>query len=155
MRVIKSLDELESLVGTELGASEWLTVTQDMIDRFADVTLDPQWIHVDSDRAARESPYGTTIAHGFFTLALIPHFGEQIAEVRGVARTINYGVNRVRFPNAVRRGAQVRGVQTLLSATREAPGVVRFASQFLVEINGETKPACVAETVTMMVERPS
>ena len=142
-------------MGTELGASGWLTITQGMINRFADVTLDPQWIHVDADRAARESPYGTTIAHGFFTLSLIPHFGEQIAEVRGITQTINYGVNKVRFPNPVRRGAEVRGVQTLLATTRVAPGVMRFTSQFVVEVSGEAKPACVAETVTMMLESPS
>ena len=155
MRVITGLDALEALVGTELGVSEWLTITQDMIDRFADVTLDPQWIHVDADRAARESPYGTTIAHGFFTLSLIPHFGEQIAEVRGIVRAINYGVNKVRFPNAVRRDARVRGVQTLLATTRLAAGAMRYTSQFVVEVDGETKPACVAETVTMLVARPS
>ena len=150
MRVINGLDELDALAGTELGASDWLTITQDMIDRFADVTLDPQWIHVDADRAARESPYGTTIAHGFLTLSLIPHFRQQIAEVRGVARAINYGVNKVRFPSAVRRDARVRGVQTLLTTSRVAAGTIRFTSQFVVEVEGETKPACVAETVTMV-----
>ena len=150
MRVINSLDELDALAGTELGASDWLTITQDMIDRFADVTLDPQWIHVDADRAARESPYGTTIAHGFLTLSLIPYFRQQIAEVRGVARAINYGVNKVRFPSAVRRDVRVRGVQTLLTTTRVAAGTIRLTSQFVVEVEGETKPACVAETVTMV-----
>ena len=148
--MINGLDELDALAGTELGASDWLTITQDMIDRFADVTLDPQWIHVDADRAARESPYGTTIAHGFLTLSLIPHFRQQIAEVRGVARAINYGVNKVRFPSAVRRDARVRGVQTLLTTTRVAAGTIRLTSQFVVEVEGETKPACVAETVTMV-----
>ena len=150
MRVINGLDELDALAGTELGASDWLAITQDMIDRFADVTLDPQWIHVDADRAARESPYGTTIAHGFLTLSLIPHFRQQIAEVRGVARAINYGVNKVRFPSAVRRDVRVRGVETLLTTTRVAAGTIRLTSRFVVEVEGETKPACVAETVTMV-----
>jgi len=149
MRVIEGFNELESLTGTELGASEWLTITQEMVDRFADVTLDHQWIHVDPDRAARQSPYGTTIAHGFLTLSLVPHFTRQIADLRGVSRRINYGVNKVRFPNAVRTGARVRGVQRLLSTTRVDPGTVRFTSQVVIEIEGETKPACVAETVTM------
>ena len=149
MRVIERFDELESLAGIELGASDWLTITQEMVDRFADVTLDHQWIHVDADRAARESPYGTTIAHGFLTLSLVPHFTRQIADLRGVSRRINYGVNKVRFPNAVRTGARVRGVQTLLVTTRLDPGTVRFTSQVVVEIEGDTKPACVAETVTM------
>ena len=149
MRVIAGFDELESLVGTELGASAWLTITQEMVDRFADVTLDHQWIHVDVDRAARESPYGTTIAHGYLTLSLVPHFTRQITGLRGVSRRINYGVNRVRFPNAVRTGALVRGVLTLLATTRLDPGSVRFTSQVVIEIEGETKPACVAETVTV------
>ncbi len=149
MRVINGFDELESLAGIELGASEWLTITQEMVDRFADVTRDHQWIHVDADRAARESPYGTTIAHGFLTLSLVPHFTRQIADLRGVSRRINYGVNKVRFPNAVRTGARVRGVQTLLATTRLDPGTVRFTSHVVVEIEGDTKPACVAETVTM------
>ena len=149
MRVIERFDELESLAGIELGASDWLTITQEMVDRFADVTLDHQWIHVDADRAARESPYGTTIAHGFLTLSLVPHFTRQIADLRGVSRRINYGLNKVRFPNAVRTGARIRGVQTLLVTTRLDPGTVRFTSQVVVEIEGDTKPACVAETVTM------
>ena len=149
MRVIEGFDQLESLTGTELGASEWLTITQEMVDRFADVTLDHQWIHVDADRAVRESPYGTTIAHGFLTLSLVPHFTRQIVDLRGVSRRINYGVNKVRFPNAVRTGARVRGVQTLLVTTRLDPGTVRFTSQVVIEIEGESKPGCVAETVTM------
>jgi acyl dehydratase len=150
MRVIDGLDALEALTGAELGASEWVTVTQDMISRFAEVTRDPQWIHVDGDRAARESPYGTTIAHGFLTLSLVPHFCSQIAEIRGVERAINYGVDKVRFPCPVRRDARVRGVQTLLTTTRVESGTVRFTSRLVIEIEGETKPACVAEMVTMV-----
>lgn len=150
MRVIDGLDALEALAGSEIGASEWLTVTQDMIDRFAEVTLDPQWIHVDRDRAAAESPWGTTIAHGFLTLSLVPHFRRRIAEVRGVSRAVNYGVDRVRFPNAVKAGARVRGVQTLLATTRVEPDAVRFTSRFVIEIEGESKPACVADTVSLV-----
>lgn len=150
MRVIDGLDALEALAGSEVGASEWLTVTQDMIDRFAEVTLDPQWIHVDRARAAAESPWGTTIAHGFLTLSLVPHFRRRIAEVRGVSRAVNYGVDRVRFPNAVKAGARVRGVQTLLATTRVEPGAVRFTSRFVIEIEGESKPACVADTVSLV-----
>ena len=149
MRVINGVDDLESLIGTELGASPWLSITQEMVDRFADVTLDHQWIHVDAERASRESPYGTTIAHGFLTLSLVPHFTQQIGDLRGVSRQINYGVNKVRFPNAVRTGTRVRGVQTVLVMTRLDPGTVRFTSRVVIEIEGETKPACVAETVTM------
>ena len=150
MRVIDGLDALEVLEGAELGASGWLTVTQEMIDRFAEVTLDPQWIHVDRARAAAESPWGTTIAHGFLTLSLVPHFRRQISEVRGVSRAVNYGVDRVRFPNAVKTGARVRGRQTLLATARVEPGAVRFTSRFVVEIEGDPKPACVADTVTFV-----
>lgn len=150
MRVIEGLDEFEALTGSELGTSEWLTITQEMIDRFADVTLDHQWIHVDAKRAAVDSPYGTTIAHGFLTLSLVPYFRRQIADLRGVARAINYGMNKVRFPNAVPAGARVRGVQTLLTTTRVDPGTVRFTSQFVIEVEGEAKPACVAETVSLV-----
>ena len=152
MRVINGLDELEALAGRELGTSEWLSVTQEMVDRFAEVTLDPQWIHIDVERAARESPYGTTIAHGFLTLSLVPHFRRQIAEVRGISRVINYGVNKVRFPNAVRVGARVRGVQALLTVTRSVPESARLVSQVVVEIEGEAKPGCVAETVSLVYE---
>lgn len=152
MRVINGLDELAALAGRELGTSEWLSVTQEMIDRFAEVTLDPQWIHIDVERAARESPYGTTIAHGFLTLSLVPHFRRQIAEVRGISRVINYGVNKVRFPNAVCVDARVRGVQTIQAVTRIAPESARLVSQVLVEIEGETKPGCVADTVSLLYE---
>ncbi|MEE2638009.1 MAG: MaoC family dehydratase [Acidobacteriota bacterium] len=150
MRIIEGLDGLQALVGTELGASEWLTITQTMIDRFADVTLDDQWIHVDGARAATESPYGTTIAHGFLTLSRVPCFRRQIAQIRGVSRAINYGVNKVRFPNAVTSGARVRGVQTLLTAIRVDANAMRLTSKFVVEIDTESKPACVAETVSLV-----
>ena len=118
MRVIEGLDEFESLTGVDLGVGKWLTVTQEMVDQFADLTRDRQWIHVDPDRAAVESPYGTTIAHGFLTLSLIPYFTRQIVDLRRVSRRVNYGVNKVRFPNAVRIGARIRGAQALLTTTR-------------------------------------
>ena len=150
MRVIEGLDEFESLTGVDLGVGKWLTVTQEMVDQFADLTRDRQWIHVDPDRAAVESPYGTTIAHGFLTLSLIPYFTRQIVDLRRVSRRVNYGVNKVRFPNAVRIGARIRGAQTLLATTRLDPDTVRFTSRVVIEIEGETKPACVAETITMV-----
>lgn len=150
MREVRGLDELERLAGQELGASEWLLVTQEMVDGFADTTFDHQWIHCDVERARRESPYGGPVAHGFLTLSLIPGFRSQILALAGVSRVINYGVNRVRFPNAVVVGARVRGVQTIKTVERTAPGVVRVVSGFVVEIEGETKPACVAETVTLV-----
>lgn len=150
MREIRGLDELERLAGREIGASEWLTITQEMVDRFADATFDHQWIHCDVERARRESPYGGPIAHGFLTLSLIPGFRSQILMLTGVSRVINYGVNRVRFPNAVPVGARVRGVQTIRTVERTAPGAARVVSGFVIEIDGESKPACVAETVTLV-----
>lgn len=150
MRAVQGLDELERLAGLEVGASAWLMVTQELVDRFADATFDHQWIHCDVERARRESPYGAPVAHGFLTLSLIPGFRSQILSIGGVSRVINYGVNRVRFPNAVPVGARVRGVQTIKSVERVAPDSVRVISRFVIEIEGETKPGCVAETVTLV-----
>lgn len=150
LRAVQGLDELERLAGLEVGASAWLAVTQELVDRFADATFDHQWIHCDVERARRESPYGAPVAHGFLTLSLIPGFRSQILSIGGVSRIINYGVNRVRFPNAVPVGARVRGVQTIKSVERVAPDSVRVISRFVIEIEGETKPACVAETVTLV-----
>ena len=150
MHIIDGLDELEALAGTELGTSDWLVITQERVDQFADATLDRQWIHVEPNRAAAESPYGATIAHGFLTLSLLPHFQRQIAELRGISRVINYGTNRVRFPAAVRTGARVRAVQTLLATARVDPGTLRLTCEFIIEIDGEIKPACVAETVSLI-----
>ena len=150
MHIIDGLDELEALAGTKLGTSDWLVITQERVDQFADATLDRQWIHVEPNRAAAESPYGATIAHGFLTLSLLPHFQRQIAELRGISRVINYGTNRVRFPAAVRTGARVRAVQTLLATARVDPGTLRLTCEFIIEIDGEIKPACVAETVSVI-----
>ena len=150
MREVRGLDELDLLAGQEVGASAWLTVTQELVDRFADATFDHQWIHCDVERARRESPYGGPVAHGFLTLALIPGFRGQILKIGGVSRVINYGVNKVRFPNAVPVGARVRGVQTIKSVERTTPGSARVISGFVIELAGETKPACVAETVTLV-----
>ena len=150
MREVRGLDELERLAGQEVGASAWLTITQELVDRFADATFDHQWIHCDVERARRESPYGGPVAHGFLTLSLIPGFRSQILTLTGVSRVINYGVNRVRFPNAVPVGARVRGVQTIKTVERTAPGAARVVSGFVIELEGETKPACVAETVTLV-----
>jgi len=150
MHIIDGLDELEALAGTKLGTSDWLVITQERVEQFADATLDRQWIHVEPNRAAVESPYGATIAHGFLTLSLLPHFQRQIAELRGISRVINYGTNRVRFPAAVRTGARVRAVQTLLATARVDPGTLRLTCEFIIEIDGEIKPACVAETVSLI-----
>ena len=149
MREVNGLAEIESLAHSEIGASEWMDVTQEMVNLFADVTHDHQWIHCDVERATRESPYGGPVAHGFFTLSLIPCLQKQILTITGVSCLINYGVNKVRFPNAVPVGARIRAVQTVLSVDRVKPDAVRLISTFVIEIERAEKPACVAETVTL------
>jgi acyl dehydratase len=152
MRVVNGLDELEALAGTELGTSEWVTVTQEMVNTFSEVTGDHQWIHLDVERAKRESPFGGPIVQGLLTLSLIVKFRGEIMEVRGVTRFINYGYDRVRFTAPIPVGSRLRGTQTLLSAQRVSPDVLRIKSRFVVEAEGITDPGCVAETVTLVYE---
>jgi acyl dehydratase len=145
--------ELKAAVGTEVHVGPWLSITQERIDQFAEATGDFQWIHVNPERAQNESPYGTTIAHGFLTLSLIPNLTESVDEsvVRypGIKMAINYGLNRVRFPNAVAVGAKVRA-RTERLQVEEIKGSVQLVDQVTVEVEGEEKPACVAETVTRL-----
>jgi acyl dehydratase len=145
VREFADIDELRAAVGEDLGCSEWLTVDQHRIDQFADATDDHQWIHVDPQRAA-DGPYGTTIAHGFLTLSLAPKFGWETYNVGGVSRTINYGVNKVRFPAPVPAGARVRS-SSRLSEVTDVPGGVQAVVQATVELEGSEKPACVLEIV--------
>ena len=142
---IEKLSSLKQLEGREFPATEWFAVTQDRIQRFADVTEDRQWIHLDAGRAQRGSPFGGTVAHGFLTLSLLSYWLGQAIHIRsGVAMSVNYGLNKVRFPSAVRTGSQVRARVTLLSA-KESPEFVD--ASFLVHIEGESsnKPCCIAE----------
>jgi acyl dehydratase len=140
--------ELRGLVGQEVGVSDWFTVTQERINAFAEVTEDRQWIHCDPARARAESPYGTTIAHGYLTLALLSHLLAQAVRLGGpFSRTINYGVNRVRFPAAVPAGARVRARCTL-QAAEEIPGGLQVAWAVTVECEGQAKPVMVAETLS-------
>ena len=150
MRVVEGLDQLESLVGHELGPSAWVTITEAMVARFADVTHDHQWIHVDAERALEESPYGVPIVHGLLTLSLYPYLGRKLLKINGVSRVINYGANRVRFPNAVAVGARVRARQTVRSVERINAEAVRMTSTFVIESEGQVKPACVAETIALI-----
>ena len=152
MRVVNGLGELEQLVGNELGTSGWLRITQEMVNTFSDVTGDPQWIHLDVERAARELPGGRPIVQGFFTLSLVVRFRNEILDLRGVTRTINYGLNRVRFISPVAVGMRVRGRETLVSAERVAPDALRLISKCVVSAEGVDKPACVAEFVTLVYE---
>ena len=145
-RIIESLDEMQSLAGQEIGLSDWLEVTQPMIDAFAETTRDRQWIHTDRERAAAESPFGATIAHGFLTLSLISHLKSQAVAVRGVRMGINYGLNRVRFPAPVRSGARIRGRFTLQSV-EPINGGLQAVVAATVEVEGSSKPALAAEWV--------
>jgi acyl dehydratase len=135
--------------------SDWLTINQDRINTFADATDDHQWIHLDAARAASESPYGAPIAHGYLTLSLsVPLRG--LVDVSrpiapGVVNVINYGLNKLRFPNAVRVGARIRGRFTLLAVEQVAPNVLQITEQYTAEVEGATKPACIAETLMRLV----
>jgi acyl dehydratase len=145
--VIKSLQSLNDFVEREIGTTDWMTVTQERIQLFAEATGDFQWIHVDPERARRESPYGAAIAHGFLTLSLMSHFLREAIQLPwDVRQTINYGLNRVRFPAAVRAGEKIRARIRLL-ASRELPDSVEAIFEITVETEGGEKPCCVAEWI--------
>lgn len=146
MHVIKSLVEAKALEGIEVGISDWVVVDQHMINRFAEATGDYQWIHVDEDRAARELPSGRTIAHGYLTLSLIPTMTANFVQVANLTRAINFGCNKVRFYTAVPVDGRVRARATVLQA-RKRGGALHLLSEIKVEVEGERKPACVAETL--------
>ncbi len=137
-------DELSGRVGQEVGVGEWVTITQDQVDLFAEATLDHQWIHVDPERAA-QGPFGTTIAHGFLTLSLISAIAPSV-ELPGTRMTINYGLDRVRFISPVPVGTRLRA-RTVLKGAHEVPGGVQVKSEVTIELEGSDKPACVAETL--------
>ena len=147
-RVINSIEDAKALEGEEVGLSDWAVIDQNRIDQFAEATADYQWIHVDTERAAREMPNGKTIAHGYMTLALIPALTGNFIEVPNLSRAINYGVNKVRFYTPVPVGAKVRARATVLQARRRA-GALLLTSEVRIEVEGERKPACVAETLGM------
>ena len=147
-RIINSIEDAKALEGEEVGLSDWAVIDQNRIDQFAEATADYQWIHVDTERAAREMPNGKTIAHGYMTLALIPALTGNFIEVPNLSRAINFGVNKVRFYTPVPVGARVRARATVLQARRRA-GALLLTSEVRIEIDGERKPACVAETLGM------
>jgi len=142
-------EQLEPRVGQEVHLSDWLTITQERINAFADATSDHQWIHVDPARAAAESPWGATIAHGYLTLSLYPMMRGLVAErpiYPGVRQVINYGLDRVRFPNAVKVSSRIR-VRCLLERVEAVTGGVQTTEQATFEIEGESKPACIAQAI--------
>jgi acyl dehydratase len=149
MRVFEGAAEVRSAVGQRLGTSDWHEVTQEQIDGFADATGDHQWIHVDRERAAA-GPFGTTVAHGFLTLSLIPRFTEQLFTVRGVRLALNYGCDRVRFPAPVPVGSRVRDTAELTEVVDSERGL-RLTVRHTIEIEGGERPACVADTLVLVV----
>ncbi len=150
MRTFQGLDELERAVGTHLGHSDWHRIDQRQIDLFAEATGDHQWIHVDPERAA-QGPFGATIAHGYLTLSLVPRLVWQVYTVEGLSMGVNYGSNKVRFPAPVPVGSRVRAGVELLALERR-PGGAQSVVRVTVEREGADKPACVAETVSVLVE---
>lgn len=149
MRVFAGVDELEQAVGTHLGHSDWVTITQQQIDAFAEVTGDHQWIHVDPEQAAG-GPFGTTIAHGFLTLSLVSMLGWQVYRVDGLSMGVNYGANKLRFPAPVPVDSRVRAGVELISVTPGSSGY-QVVARISVEIDGGSKPACVVDSVSLLV----
>ncbi|MFZ0716715.1 MaoC family dehydratase [Mycobacterium sp.] len=151
MKVIASVDDALASVGDDLGAGEWKLIDQQRIDAFADITDDHQWIHTDVDRARNESPYGSTIAHGFLTLSLIPALKRGNYSVENAQMGINYGLGKVRFINAVTAGSRIRVRSTVSDATKVADDTVDLTIRQTVEIEGSDKPAVVADLIARYV----
>jgi acyl dehydratase len=151
MKTIGSIDEAVQAIGAELGASNWLKIDQKRIDDFADVTVDHQWIHVDVERAKTESPYGTTIAHGFLTLSLIPGLSKDNYRVENARMGINYGLNKVRFLSPVTAGSRVRVRSELVDAVKVDDSTVNLTVRHTVEIDGSQRPAAVADLIARFV----
>jgi acyl dehydratase len=147
MREVK-LEELKSLVGTEIGTSDWWDITQDRINQFAQATGDFQWIHIDEQRA-KESKFGTTIAHGYLTLSMLAGMRFQTFEVTGTAMTVNYGLNKVRFLTPVPSGSRTRAKFELIDAQDRADGGLECTFRATIELENTPKPACVAETMSV------
>ena len=144
---INGIDELKSMVGQEVGPSDWREVTQDDVDTFAPLTRDNQWIHVDVERAKTESPFGTTVAHGNLTLSMIDGFRKSMVRSSGFALGVNYGWNKVRFPAPVPAGSRVRARMETVSVEEVGGGWYQVVQRFTVEVEGSDKPACVADSV--------
>ncbi len=143
-------------VGSEEGVGEWFTVDQSRINAFADATLDHQFIHVDPEKSAKLSPYKVTIAHGFLTLSLVPHLGGKIPPVepsayQGLVMAVNYGLDKVRFPSPVKVGSRVRARRSLLEVEAKGRTTLQLKQVVTIEVEGESKPACVAETLTRLM----
>jgi acyl dehydratase len=143
----QDFEEMKGAVGTEIGESDWVQITQDRIDTFAEATGDEQWIHVDEERAARELPGKTTIAHGLLTLSLIPMFMRSIVGLKGLKNTLNYGANRIRYLSPVPAGSRLRARVDVMQAEDVPPDALRVTYKVTIEIEGGKRPACVAEVI--------
>ena len=148
LHIIRSVEDARALEGQEVGVSDWVIVDQQRIDKFAEATGDFQWIHVDQDRAAAELPNGKTIAHGYLTLALIPALTDGFVQFDNLARALNFGCNKVRFYTMVPVDSRVRCRATIIQA-RKRGGALHLSSEVRIEVDGERKPACIAETLGM------
>lgn len=149
MREIPSLASLRELVGQEVALSDWVTVNQQRIDQFAEATDDRQWIHIDPERARKETPFGGTIAHGFLTLSLLPMLLESVIHIGGVGMSINYGVNKVRFPAPLRSGGRIRA-RIALQSVEDLAGCAQVVWLTTMECEGSDKPVCVVESVVRL-----
>jgi len=144
---VAGIEELRELIGTELGPTEWVTITQEDIDKFAEVSRDDQWIHVDVERAKAESPFGTTVAHGNLTLSLTDGFRRELLTQSGVKLGVNYGFDKVRFPAPVPAGSRVRARAELITVDELEGGWWHVVTRFTIEVEGTDKPCCVADSV--------
>ncbi len=152
MRTFANVQELKAAVGESFGPTEWRTVTQDQVNLFADATDDHQWIHIDVEKA-KEGPFGGTIAHGYLTLSLLPSFMFALLKVEGIAMGVNYGLNKVRFPRPVPVGGRIRALGELTDVKGTPAGYLANV-KVTVEIEGEKRPACIAETLSLYVPAP-
>jgi acyl dehydratase len=144
---VEGVEGLKALLGETVGPSEWREVTQEMIDQFAELSGDDQWIHVDVERAKSESPFGTTVAHGNLTLSMIDGLRRDLIESTGFKLGVNYGWNRVRFPAPVPSGSRIRGSAEVVEVEETGQGWWQVVTRFTVEVEGQEKPACVADSV--------
>lgn len=149
MRIIDTIEALKDLIGSDMGTSDWVEITQERIQRFAEATGDHQWIHVDVERARRESPMGGPIAHGFLTLSMLPQLCQGFFEVKGVRARINYGLNKVRFPAPVPAGSRIRAHLKLKSVEPSGDNRHLVCSEVTMEREGSARPACVAESLIL------
>jgi acyl dehydratase len=146
MRTFESVADLAAATGETIGQSDWVTISQEEVNLFADATGDHQWIHVDPERA-KDGPFGKTIAHGFMTLSLLPRLQHEMYTVKGIKLAINYGLNKVRFPSPVPVGSKVRATTSLVGVEDLGNGTVQGTMSTTIEVEGSPKPACVAESI--------